>query len=72
MHFIRREVKLENARMVVLVGGIDVEQLKIIEPLTDRPRTAERPRTRSTSSSRRCRAAAFPGSRHPAQGLRSR
>ena len=74
IHFIRVKSKDPNALPVIITHGWPgsvMEQLKIIDPLTNPPRTAARPRTRSTSSSRRFPATASPASRPAPAGTRS-
>ena len=64
IHFIHVKSKHPNALPVIITHGWPgsiIEQLKIIGPLTDPTRMAEPPPTRSTSSSRRSPATAFPG-----------
>ena len=61
VHFAHVRSPHEDATPLLLLHtypGSFAEFLDMIGPLTDPRRTAERPRTRSTSSSRRCRASA--------------
>ncbi len=66
IHFIHVTSQHEDALPLLITHGWPgsiVEMLNVIDPLTTRPRTAAARRTRSTWSSRRCRATGSPPSR---------
>ena len=66
IHFIHVRSKQKNALPMIITHGWPgsiIEQLKIIGPLTDPTAYGGKPRTHSTSSSRRCRATVSPASR---------
>ena len=66
IHFIQVRSRNANALPVIITHGWPgsvIEQLKLIDPLTNPPRTEAAPRMRSTSSSRPCRAMASPAGR---------
>ena len=63
IHFIHVRSEVPDARPLLLAHtypGSVIEFLEMIEPLTDPVAHGDGPRTRSTSSSRRCRASASP------------
>ena len=70
IHFIHARSRHENALPLIVTHGWPgsvIEQLKIIEPLTNPTAHGAGARTLSISSSRRCRATGSPASpRHPA------
>jgi len=66
IHFIHVRSKHENAFPLIVTHGWPgsiTEQLKIIDPLTNPPHTAEMRPTRSISWFRRCPVTVFPASR---------
>jgi Epoxide hydrolase N terminus len=73
IHFINVRSHHEDALPLVVTHGWPgsiIEQLKIIEPLTNPRHTAQARRTRSISWCRRCRATGFPPSRPRPGGTR--
>ena len=73
IHFIHVKSKDPNALPVIITHGWPgsiIEQLKIIDPLTNPTAHGGTRRTRSTSSFRRSRATAFPASPRSSDGIR--
>ena len=71
IHFLHVRLKHENALPIIVAHGWPgsvIEQLKIIDPLTNRRSMTEARPTRSTWSSLRCRATDIPASRWPPAG----
>ena len=72
IHFIHVRSRHEDALPLIVTHGWPgsvLELVKVIGPLTDPTATAERPRTHSTSSSRRCPATASRHVRRPPAGI---
>jgi hypothetical protein len=71
IHFIHVKSGHENALPLIMTHGWPgsvIELLEAVGPLTARPRTADAPRTRSTSCCRPCPATASPASRPRSAG----